>query len=75
MVSVRVHINRLAHAKRVNKGALGSWGAALLEPYADKPDQSGTLLYSPDEIATRVGEYWDDFQVVRRLPFTATQFI
>lgn len=25
-------------------GALGSWGAALLEPYSDKPDTSGTML-------------------------------
>jgi len=25
-------------------GALGSWGAALLEPYSDKPETSGTML-------------------------------
>ena len=48
-------------------GALGSWGAALIEPYTDKPDHSGTLLYSTEEIATRVGRYWDDFQVVSYL--------
>lgn len=25
-------------------GALGSWGAAMLEPYTDKPSISGTML-------------------------------
>lgn len=30
-------------------GALGSRGAALFEPYADKPDTSGLLLMSHDE--------------------------
>jgi predicted amidohydrolase YtcJ len=31
-------------------GALGSRGAALLEPYADEPGQSGLLLQEPDRI-------------------------
>jgi hypothetical protein len=30
-------------------GALGSWGAALLEPYSDKPDEYGTMR-SPEEV-------------------------
>jgi len=31
-------------------GALGSRGAALLEPYADEPDRSGLLIMSEEEI-------------------------
>lgn len=31
-------------------GALGSWGSALLEPYADRPDTSGTLLINASEL-------------------------
>jgi hypothetical protein len=31
-------------------GALGSRGAALLEPYSDEPSQSGLLLQEPDRI-------------------------
>ncbi|MBB5518130.1 amidohydrolase [Amphiplicatus metriothermophilus] len=33
-------------------GALGSRGAALFDPYADKPDTSGLLLMTPDEART-----------------------
>ncbi len=35
-------------------GALGSWTAALLEPYADRPDQHGRLLYEDYELAERI---------------------
>ncbi|HXH05313.1 MAG TPA: amidohydrolase [Vicinamibacterales bacterium] len=31
-------------------GALGSYGAALLEPYADRPESRGLLTETPDEI-------------------------
>ena len=31
-------------------GALGSRGAALLEPYSDEPDTSGLMTTPPDEI-------------------------
>lgn len=31
-------------------GALGSRGAALLEPYADSPDSRGLLRHSPEEV-------------------------
>lgn len=34
--------------KLFGDGALGSWGAAMLEPYSDRPDQVGTMR-SPDE--------------------------
>jgi predicted amidohydrolase YtcJ len=32
-------------------GALGSWGAALLEPYSDKPETSGTMLINETALA------------------------
>lgn len=35
-------------------GALGSWGAALLEPYSDKVDTSGTMLINETELLTVV---------------------
>jgi predicted amidohydrolase YtcJ len=35
-------------------GALGSRGAALLEPYADAPRESGLLMLTPEELAERV---------------------
>ncbi|KAI1091315.1 amidohydrolase family-domain-containing protein [Rostrohypoxylon terebratum] len=31
-------------------GALGSWGSALLEPYTDRPETSGTLLVNASEL-------------------------
>lgn len=31
-------------------GALGSWGAALLEPYSDKPEVRGTMLINETEL-------------------------
>lgn len=31
------------------KGALGSWGAAMIEPYADNPDTRG-LEVTPREV-------------------------
>jgi predicted amidohydrolase YtcJ len=37
--------------KLVADGALGSRGAALLEPYADEPGHSGLLLLSEEEIS------------------------
>lgn len=46
-------------------GALGSWGAALIAPYNDKPDTRG-LLCTPPETLHKLAEqfYEDDFQVV-----------
>jgi len=34
----------LGGVKLFADGALGSWGAALLDPYSDKPETSGTML-------------------------------
>ena len=47
-------------------GALGSWGAALLEPYSDKPDSHGLMLNSPEILETLVRQFWKDgWQTVR----------
>jgi hypothetical protein len=47
-------------------GALGSWGAALIAPYSDKPDTRG-LLRAPPQTLHKLAErfYEDGFQVVR----------
>lgn len=37
-------------------GALGSWGAALLDPYDDKPDHKGTMLLKETELDKVVKE-------------------
>ncbi|TFK48313.1 hypothetical protein OE88DRAFT_1635135 [Heliocybe sulcata] len=39
-------------------GALGSWGAALLQPYSDKPDTSGILRIDPKQIRKHVKDVW-----------------
>ena len=46
-------------------GALGSWGAALLEPYSDNPDTSGIMLITPDKLERLVDGLWlNGWQVV-----------
>ena len=47
-------------------GALGSWGAALIAPYTDKPDTRG-FLRTPPEILRGIAEqcYEGGLQVVR----------
>ena len=35
-------------------GALGSWGAALLDPYSDKEETSGTMLINETELTAVV---------------------
>lgn len=46
-------------------GALGSWGAALLAPYSDKPETSGLLLTPPEEMSSLIHQFWKDgFQTV-----------
>jgi predicted amidohydrolase YtcJ len=32
-------------------GALGSWGSALIDPYSDRPDTSGSLLVNASQLA------------------------
>jgi predicted amidohydrolase YtcJ len=41
---------RLVGVKLYVDGALGSRGAALLAPYADRPDHSGILMHAPGEL-------------------------
>lgn len=38
-------------------GALGSWGSAMLEPYADRPDARGSLLVNASTLAA-VTKQW-----------------
>lgn len=47
---------RIKGVKLYADGALGSRGAALLEPYADDPGNSGILVTSPDELAALTTE-------------------
>ncbi|KAG7087462.1 hypothetical protein E1B28_013428 [Marasmius oreades] len=46
--------------KLYTDGALGSWGAALLEPYADKPDTMGIMRSTAKEMDQLVRNYWKD---------------
>ena len=42
------------------EGALGSWGAALLEPYSDRPETKGLLLNSEETLRSLVYRFWKD---------------
>lgn len=54
----------LRSVKLFSDGALGSWGAALLSPYSDKPDTSGILVTPPDLLSNWTLQFWKDgFQV------------
>ena len=44
------HFLKIAAVKLYADGALGSRGAALLEPYSDSPHQSGLILTDPEEM-------------------------
>lgn len=46
--------------KLFTDGALGSWGAALLEPYSDRTDYSGLLRISPEKLENLVDQFWKD---------------
>ncbi|KAI0688514.1 amidohydrolase family-domain-containing protein [Cytidiella melzeri] len=48
------------HFLTIITGALGSWGAALLEAYSDKPDTSGIMRVSPDSLKDMVEKFWED---------------
>ncbi|KAF4568169.1 hypothetical protein EYR40_010434 [Pleurotus pulmonarius] len=50
--------------KLFTDGALGSWGAALLEPYSDNPSTSGLMRSSKSALAKLVNQFYEDgFQV------------
>lgn len=38
-------------------GALGSWGSAMLEPYNDRLNSSGYLIYNPDQFFLMVKDW------------------
>ncbi|KIY48515.1 amidohydrolase 3 [Fistulina hepatica ATCC 64428] len=46
--------------KLVTDGALGSWGAALLEPYSDKPEQRGILRQTAEVLAHIIRKFYED---------------
>ncbi|KAH8655048.1 amidohydrolase family-domain-containing protein [Tricladium varicosporioides] len=54
----------LGGVKLFADGALGSWGAALLEPYSDKLETSGTMLINETELTNVVNDWYTaGFQV------------
>lgn len=46
----------LGGVKLFADGALGSWGAALLEPYSDKGETGGTMLINETELTSVVNQ-------------------
>ncbi len=52
--SVADHLLRVRTVKLVLDGALGSYGAALLDPYSDQPGTSGLPRLGPDELSSRI---------------------
>ena len=48
---------RMRSVKLFTDGALGSWGAALLSPYTDKPEVSG-IMRLPEEELDRAARTW-----------------
>ncbi|KAF8889019.1 amidohydrolase family-domain-containing protein [Infundibulicybe gibba] len=46
--------------KLFTDGALGSWGAALLEPYTDKPDTVGLMRSTPEALSNLTKQFWKD---------------
>ncbi|KAJ3557061.1 hypothetical protein NM688_g1675 [Phlebia brevispora] len=53
------HLN-VKSVKLFTDGALGSWGAAMLEPYSDKPDTTGIMRSSPEALEGMVTKFWED---------------
>ncbi|KAI0718483.1 amidohydrolase family-domain-containing protein [Fomitopsis betulina] len=50
----------LRSVKLFTDGALGSWGAALLEPYTDNPLTSGLMRTSEAALKRTVTQFWED---------------
>ncbi|KAJ7039089.1 amidohydrolase family-domain-containing protein [Mycena alexandri] len=48
----------LRAVKLFTDGALGSWGAALIAPYSDKPDYSGIMRTSPETMNELIRTAW-----------------
>ncbi|KAI0324882.1 hypothetical protein GY45DRAFT_1357026 [Cubamyces sp. BRFM 1775] len=49
---------RMRSVKLFTDGALGSWGAALLAPYSDKPAARGIMRLQEDDLQKLVNEWW-----------------
>jgi hypothetical protein len=41
-------------------GALGSWGAAMLQPYSDMPRTSGFMLVPTKQLSKQINQFHDD---------------
>ncbi|KAH9922335.1 amidohydrolase family-domain-containing protein [Epithele typhae] len=50
---------RMRSVKLFTDGALGSWGAALLTPYSDKPGETGIMRFPEAEYAKMVRTWWE----------------
>ncbi|KAF8966893.1 amidohydrolase family-domain-containing protein [Flammula alnicola] len=50
----------LRSVKLYADGALGSWGAALLDPYSDDPKTSGLMLSSPETLEKSLRQFWNN---------------
>ncbi|KXS22084.1 hypothetical protein M427DRAFT_118087 [Gonapodya prolifera JEL478] len=50
---------RLRAVKQFLDGALGSWGAAMWEPYEDKPDQDGIMRLGKDALKEITAKWID----------------
>ena len=63
---VRVPSKPVHSSSDICSGALGSWGAALIEPYSDDPKTKGLMLTSPEALEKLVRQFWKDgWQTVR----------
>ncbi|KAJ6593564.1 amidohydrolase family-domain-containing protein [Mycena capillaripes] len=49
----------LRSVKLFTDGALGSWGAALIAPYSDKPDTRGIMRSSPESMDQLIRSAWE----------------
>ncbi|KAI0742748.1 amidohydrolase family-domain-containing protein [Daedaleopsis nitida] len=49
---------RMRSVKLFTDGALGSWGAALLAPYSDKPDVRGIMRLSEEDLDNVARSWW-----------------
>lgn len=61
---------RMRSIKLFTDGALGSWGAALLSPYSDKPDMNGIMRLSEEELDKATRAWWARGWGVVSIPWT-----
>jgi predicted amidohydrolase YtcJ len=46
------HLRQVLFANAASDGALGSWGSAMLAPYSDRPDTTGSLLVNASTLTS-----------------------